>query len=223
MENQISHSGLKPFNELYQLNIKKYVKKKPTFFKDKATGKMKKTTPDKWLDYLEWAAVVKLLYANGATKVRTGSERTESGYPAFFQDGKNPFVRVWVEIDGDRFEIDYPVIDGSSANSSPNQLTIHKAQQRAFVKAVAINTGLGLNLWEKDEAIFEDAVEQADSIKNRQLNDKIVATFSELVKKHGDADDVHSKLGTTKRTLTALTQSDNIASKEAMLDQMAKL
>jgi len=68
-------------------------------------------------------------------------------------DGRAPFVRAYVEVDGDRRELDYPVIDGARDISMDKlvQSDIHNATQRGFVKCVAINWGLGLSLWQKEE------------------------------------------------------------------------
>jgi hypothetical protein len=145
---------LKNFKELYALDIKSDVKKKPTFYKDN-TGKLQQNKPEKSLDYLEWATVITLLYDNGAQSVQFGCIKNNEGYPAFYNKDSNPFVTVWVNIDDKKYSIDYPVIDGNKVDKDPNQMTIHKAQQRAFVKCVAINTGLGLKLWQKEESIFD--------------------------------------------------------------------
>lgn len=146
---------LKKFKDLYKVDLSKKTQKKPTFYKDKQTGKIKMASKDKHLDYIEWATVITLLYENGAESVTFGSYHNDSGYPAFFNDGANPFVKIWVEIDGKRYELDYPVIDGNKSEKTPDQLTIHKAQQRGMVKCVAINTGLGLSLWQKEEQTFD--------------------------------------------------------------------
>lgn len=56
-------------------------------------------------------------------------------------------------MDGDHRELDYPVIDGARDISMDKlvQSDIHNATQRGFVKCVAINWGLGLSLWQKEE------------------------------------------------------------------------
>jgi hypothetical protein len=145
---------LKTFKEMYELEISSYTQKKPTFKKN-AQGKLERTSKDKWLEYIEWATVIFLLYENGAESVTYGFER-DNNYPAFYHKDRNPFVMVWVKIDDKQFALDYPVIDGNKVNATPDQMGIHRAQQRAFVKCVAINTGLGLKLWQKEEGTFND-------------------------------------------------------------------
>jgi hypothetical protein len=139
---------LKEFNELMKLDLSKETQKKPTFYKDKSTGNMIPTSKDKWLDYIEWAKVLSLLYENGAKKV------------SFFSDvirkNEQLFLKLNLKIDENEYTLDYPVIDGNSVKTNPNQLEIHKVELRAFVKCVAINTGLGLSLWLKEERKLND-------------------------------------------------------------------
>lgn len=158
---------LKSFKELYKLDIKKYIKKKPTFRKN--NGKLEKLTSDKWLDYLEWATVIFILYDNGASKVTAEFEANSDGYPAFFNNDKNPFVKVKLTIDDSIYHYYYPVINGNIVTDNPNQFDIHRAQQRALVKCVAINTGLGLSLWQKEEGYFDDlpTVEKDENPNNK--------------------------------------------------------
>ena len=212
---------LKNFQEMYSLDISKDVQKKPTFKKE--NGKLKKMPEKYWLDYLEWATVLFLLHKNGAESVQFGARCNNDGYPAFFdQNGINPFVKVWVRIDGVEYEMAYPVINGNQVNSTPNQATIHNAQQRAFVKCVAINTGLGLKLWQKEESQLPGP-ETDDYDKLKALNDEVIYLFAEAVKKLGDADAVHEQIGTTKTTMNNLIKGDDISSKKAMIEQLKSI
>ena len=146
--------ALKSFKELYNLDLKKYIQKKPTF--KRKEGKLVKTEEKYWLDYIEWATAIFLLYENGAEKVIPEFETDQNGYPAFFINGKNPFVKIKLTIDDKIYYYHYPVIEGNVVDDNPNQMKIHKAQQRGLVKCIAINTGLGLSLWQKEEKNFDD-------------------------------------------------------------------
>ena len=130
---------IKSFVELSGMDLSSHVSKKPVFKKDKSSGQYKNVGE---LDYLNWADCLDLLHENGAERVTFGNVRSQhDDHPVFLLNGGIPFVRVFVEIDGDRRELDYPVIDGSN-NVSMDKLTqgdVHNASQRAFVKAVAIN------------------------------------------------------------------------------------
>lgn len=146
---------IKPFLELAKLDLSSHTQKKPTFYKDKE-GKMQKTSEDKWLDYIEWAKVLELLYANGAESVQ---------YSSSIHETKPNTLRIALKIDGKDTFIDYPIIDGNTIITSPNQMQLHKAELRGFVKAVAIGTGLGLSLWQKDEQMNGETLSDTMPIK----------------------------------------------------------
>lgn len=141
---------LKSWNEMRKLDISKYVKKR-----DGA-------------DYLPWADCLKLLYDNGAEKVEILPEKGVNGSSLFMSEqtftDKNGItnrcyeVRIFVNIDGKMYGISYPVMNGVNPvkDNSMNQNSVHKAQMRAFVKCVAINTGLGFDLWRDDSDIEND-------------------------------------------------------------------
>ena len=149
---------LKSWNEMRSLDISKYVKQR-----DKA-------------DYLPWAECLKLLYENGAESVQMIC-RTNGGSSLFMSDetftdknGKTNRcyeVRVDVVIDDKSYNISYPVMNGIMPvkDDLMNQNAVHKAQMRAFVKCVAINTGLGFDLWRDDSDIEEDDDPYKHSLK----------------------------------------------------------
>lgn len=141
---------LKSWNEMRSLDISKYVKQR-----DKA-------------DYLPWASCMTLLYENGAEKVLLETLTDANGSSLFMCDqvftdkngGTNRCyeVRIKVTIDDKEYLFSYPVMNGINAvrDNLMNQNAVHKAQMRAFVKCVAINTGLGFNLWMDDADIEND-------------------------------------------------------------------
>lgn len=136
---------LKSFKEMLAVDISKYVKKR-----DKA-------------DYLPWASCKQLLHEHGAEKVYFEPCVNENGSSLFMSDvefiDKNDTknrcyeVRVKVVIDDLVFESQYPVMNGANPvkDNSMSQQRVYNAQARAFVKGVAIHTGLGFNLWLKDD------------------------------------------------------------------------
>lgn len=146
---------MKSFNEMRQVDLGPYVQKKPTFYRDKS-GKLIQTTKDKWLDYVEWAVILDLLYKNGANRVEFFAEKS--------QDFPNTLV-INLTIDGNSYKTNYPIIEGNTVANNPNQLQIHKAEMRGFVKCVAIHTGLGLNLWMKEEKITSEYLTEESTIK----------------------------------------------------------
>ena len=156
--------AIKHFPELMGLDLSSYISKKPVFKKDQQTGKYKQVGE---LDYLNWADCLSLLYQNGAEKVLFGNVRSGADHPLFLINGIAPFVRIYVEIDGDRRELDFPVIDGSSDISIDKlkQSDIHNATQRGFVKCVAINWGLGLPLWKREDKEAEAQRKPHDNLE----------------------------------------------------------
>lgn len=141
--------AIKPFNELVKIDLSSKASKKP-IKKKMGDGTYKEVGQ---LDYLSWADCLAALYEHGAERVIYGNVHNQDDHPLFLMKGTYPFVRVSVEIDGDRRELDYPIIDGSKDIKMDflAQSDVHNATQRAFVKCVAINWGLGLSLWMKEE------------------------------------------------------------------------
>jgi hypothetical protein len=157
---------MKPFLELYKVGFGKEVKKKPTFFKDK-DGKMQKTSEDKWLAYVEWATLLVALYRDGEAK--------KVSYRSDLHKTKPNTLEITVVIDGEEFKTDYPVIDGNAVISSPNQMQLHKAELRGFVKCVAIHTGLGLSLWQKEESLLPDLPTIESQTKQKETEENVNA------------------------------------------------
>lgn len=114
--------------------------------------------------YLNWAKCIDLLHQYGAEKVywipipdpATGSSLRMSNVS--FAD-KNGFVnrcyetRIKVVIDDNEYEFQAPVLNGSNPvkDNSMSQQRVWNSMCRSFVKCVAIHTGLGFNLWLKEE------------------------------------------------------------------------
>ena len=182
---------LKSWNEMRQLDISKYVKQR-----DKA-------------DYLPWAECLKLLYENGAEKVKIIPQSTENGSSLFMSDqvftdksgntNRCYEVMVAVEIDENRYLISYPVMNGINAvrDNLMNQNAVHKAQMRAFVKCVAINTGLGFDLWRDDSDIENDA----DDLSKHSLwaiKDRMQIAYTNAIKKGLSTGDIAKAVNKTE-------------------------
>lgn len=114
--------------------------------------------------YLNWAKCIALLHEHGAEKVywipipdeKTGSSLRMSEQT--FTD-KNSVTnrcyetRIRVVIDDSEYEMQSPVMNGSNPvkDNSMNQQRVWNSMCRSFVKCVAMHTGLGFNLWLKEE------------------------------------------------------------------------
>lgn len=141
---------------------------------DKSFGEMMRVDVTPWVqnrdgaDYLPWAACKKLLHDNGAEVVMfepvpgpDGSTLRKSD--AVFTD-KNGItnrcyeVMVHIQVDGLEWDTIYPVMNGGNPvkDNSMSQQRLHNAIRRGFVKGVAERTGLGFNLWLKDDDLPEE-------------------------------------------------------------------
>ena len=192
---------LKDFKTLSELDISQYVSQRAA---NKERTKM--------LDYISWADMLILLYEQGAKKVRYGNLYNEQGHSVFLSPVNNaPEVHVYVDIDEDRYELSYPVIQGVIDISMENltQSRIHKATQRAFVKCVSINTGLGIKLWQKEE---EENNRPEDTSMSGNLK-RVKEKYSRAVKKLGTVESVNKALGLTRK------QAENMF---AYVDRCAK-
>lgn len=178
---------LKSWNEMRKLDISRYVKKR-----DGA-------------DYLPWASCLKLLYENGAEEVDFRAEANENGSSLFMSDqtftdksgntNRCYEVRVTVGIDKKYYSITYPVMNGINAvrDNLMNQNAVHKAQMRAFVKCVAINTGLGFDLWLDDSDI-----EQEDDLSKHSLKaikERMQIKVTEAIKRGMTTGEIAGKMG----------------------------
>lgn len=205
--------GIKSFTELFKVDVSKETVSRPA----------KKNSNIK-LDYLEWANCIKLLYENGAEKVRYGMAKNEKGYPCFYNhNGESPFVTVWIDIDGEKYEEDYPIINGIYPVANPTQLDINKAKQRGFVKAVAINTGLGLSLWIKEEQVINDNKElqqETNSNETQTLNDQITRLFAQALQATGSAEELYSLIHSDKSTMLKLYRSNDHQEKKIVIEQL---
>ena len=105
------------------------------------------------------------------------------------------------------------VQDISMDNLTQNK--IHKATQRAFVKCVSINTGLGIKLWQKEEREGN----QPEDVSMYGSLKRVKEKYSRAVKKLGNADSVNKALGLTrKQAENMFTYVDRCAKSEKILE-----
>ena len=156
---------LKPFNELRKIDVLPHC--------DIRKGKNDK---GKEIDiaYLNWAKCIDLLHEHGATNVYFTPLADADGsfvhkhYDTTIKERRCEcyYVKVLIHIDDLEFEQDYPLMNGQLVvyADTINQLRISNAHARAFVKGVAIRTGLGFGLWADD--VDTDAAADDLSIHN---------------------------------------------------------
>ena len=159
---------LKPFNDLAEVDVSSFCKTRD--------GKDDKGNPIK-IPYLPWAKCLRLLRnpdIGGAEIVSYRALQAPDGSYVFCgerhendkgREGACYFVTVEVEIDDKVYVMPYPVMNGTAVvyRDTLNQLRVSNAIQRAFVKCVAVNTGLGISLWEDDKET-EDHGKQPEEI-----------------------------------------------------------
>lgn len=186
---------------------------------------LRKVDVSKWVeqrdnaDYLNWAKVVDLLHENGAEKVYfepivnelTGSSlyMTEKE----FEDSKGNTNRVYetavkIVIDDLEFNQRGPVTNGSNPvkDNSMTQQRLWNCQTRLFVKGVAIRTGLGFDLWLKDELKSEKDNWEDDLNKHNifKIRERIEQIYTEKIKSGLSAKDIADKLNRTVDEVKAI-------------------
>ena len=209
---------LKDYKDLIKVDVSKYVEKR-----DGA-------------EYLNWAKVVDLLHENGAEKVyfepvpnpETGSSlyMTEQ----VFTDKNGITNRVYetavkVVIDDLEFIQRGPVTNGSNPvkDNSMTQQRLWNCQTRLFVKGVAIRTGLGFNLWLREEEKnekdnWEDDLSKHDIFKIKERCQQI---YTQKMKEGLSVKEIAEKLHKTEDEVKALfTYFDTLSNFERDLSNI---
>lgn len=114
--------------------------------------------------YLNWAKCIALLHEHGAETVRwepipdsqTGNSLRMVEKVFVDKNGVTNQcyeTRIRVIIDDKEYEMHSPVMNGANPvkDNSMDQRRVWNSMCRSFVKCVAINTGLGFDLWLKEE------------------------------------------------------------------------
>lgn len=116
--------------------------------------------------YLNWAKCIDLLHENGAKEVYFIPLTNEKGSSLFmsdmvFENGYDKSkktnrcyeTRIEIHIDEKVYYMQSPVMNGANPvqDNSMTQQRVWNSMCRSFVKAIAIYTGLGFDLWLKEE------------------------------------------------------------------------
>lgn len=187
---------LKTFNELRKVDVSPYVEKRDNN------------------DYLNWAKCIDLLHENGAEIVYFTPLVNEHGSSLFMsekeftdsKDNKNQCYEVAVEITIDdlKFTMRSPLMNGTNPvkDNSMSQQRVWNAQTRAFVKGVAIRTGLGFGLWVNSE---EDKVTEEDLSKHnlKAIQVRVQQIYTQKLKKKMSTSEIAQKLEMTEEEVKA--------------------
>lgn len=161
----------KTFPEMLAVDVSQYVK----------TRDDKKDTPE----YLPWADCKALLHENGADVVEfypvPGEDGTSLHRGSQEFTNKNGDVNriyevvVHIKVDDMEWDETYPVMDGNIpvTDRTMNQLRVHNAIARAFVKGVAKRTGLGFSLWMDHDDLPADPVEDLSKHSLRKCKQRL--------------------------------------------------
>jgi hypothetical protein len=160
-------------------------------------------------DYLNWARCKELLHQNGAEVVYFEPCTNANGSSLFmsdqvFTDNKGNTnrcyeVRVHIVIDDLEFDAQYPLMNGSNPvkDNSLSQQRVWNAQTRAFVKGVAMRTGLGFDLWLKNM----DEINTEEDLSKHSLfaiKERMQQTYTMLIKKKMSTKEIAEKLEMTE-------------------------
>jgi hypothetical protein len=160
-------------------------------------------------DYLNWARCKELLHQNGAEVVYFEPCTNANGSSLFmsdqvFTDNKGNTnrcyeVRVHIVIDELEFDAQYPLMNGSNPvkDNSLSQQRVWNAQTRAFVKGVAMRTGLGFDLWLKN---MDEVSTEEDLTKHSlfAIKERMQQAYTRLIKKKMSTKDIADALELTE-------------------------
>lgn len=168
---------LKSYAELRKIDVTKYCESRDGYL------------------YLNWAKCIDLLRRNGAETVyfdpipnpKTGGSLIES--ESVFKDKSGNTnrcyeTRIKVVIDDKVFFMQSPVMNGTNPvkDNSMSQQRVWNSMTRSFVKCVAINTGLGFDLWLKEEERKLETIPDAGDDLATESEKKIIA---DMCSSHG--------------------------------------
>ena len=183
---------LKPFSELRKIDVRPYVKQRD--------GN----------DYLNWAKCKDLLHENGAEVVYFEPCVNANGSSLFMSDvtfadksgvtNRCYEVRVKIVIDDLKFEAQYPLMNGSNPvkDNSMSQQRVWNAQTRAFVKGVAMRTGLGFSLWLNDEDSPDDGWEDLSKHSLRKCRQRMQELITTKINSGIPLNIIADRLGRTE-------------------------
>lgn len=168
---------LKSYNEMRKIDVRPYCKKRDG------------------IEYLNWAKCIELLRENGAEKVYWEPIPNKSNGSSLimsemtFTDSKGVTnrcyeTRIRVVIDDNEYEMQTPVTNGSNPvrDNSMTQQRVWNSMCRAFVKCVAIHTGLGFDLWIKEENRSDMTI---PTTLEKTASESKIKTLKNLCYKHG--------------------------------------
>lgn len=170
--------------------------------------------------YLNWAKCIDLLHRNGAEQVYFIPLVNEKGSSLFMSE--NTFetgagntkktnrcyeTRIEIHIDDKIYLMHSPVMNGANPvqDNSMTQQRVWNSMCRSFVKGVAIYTGLGFDLWLKEEDRIskqkEDDLSKHDIFK---IKERCQIIYTQKMKDGLTTKEIAEKLHKTEDEVKAL-------------------
>lgn len=215
---------LKSWNEMRKLDVLPFCDKR----KAKEDNGREIEVP-----YLNWAKCKELLHQNGAEVVYFEPCVNANGSSLFMSDqvftDKNGVtnrcyeVRVKIVIDDLEFEAQYPLMNGSNPvkDNSMTQQRLWNAQTRAFVKGVAMRTGLGFGLWLSDMDEREPAEEDLSRHSLKAIKERMQIKVTDLIKLGASTGEIAERMGLTEEEFRMFfTYFAQLARFEKKLDEL---
>lgn len=190
---------LKSYDELRKVDVKPYCEER------------------EGITYLNWAMCINLLHENGAEEVYfepipdpvTGSSLRMANKVFTDKNGNTNQcyeTRIKVVIDDKEYEMQSPVMNGANPvkDNSMSQQRVWNSMCRSFVKCVAIHTGLGFDLWLKEE--YNKLGAKIPGTGEHLASDAKMKTLRQLCTSHGI--DLDAWVFGNGKTFDSLTESD---------------
>lgn len=192
----------------------------------KSYDDLRKIDVSKWTEerdgaeYLNWAKCIDLLHDNGAEQVYFVPLTNENGSSLFmsenvFETGSGASkktnrcyeTRIEIHIDDKTYIMHSPVMNGANPvqDNSMTQQRVWNSMCRSFVKGVAIYTGLGFDLWLKEEDKLakqkDDDLSKHDIFKIKERCQQI---YTQKLKEGLSVKDIADRLHKTEDEVKAL-------------------
>lgn len=189
-------------------------------------NELRKIDVSQWTDnrdgaeYLNWAKCIDLLHENGAEEVYFVPLTNEKGSSLFMSDVvfENGYekskktnrcyeTRIEIHIDDKIYFMQSPVMNGANPvqDNSMSQQRVWNSMCRSFVKGVAIYTGLGFDLWLKEEDKLskqqEDDLSKHDIFK---IKERCQILYTQKMKEGLTTKEIADKLHKTEEEIKAL-------------------
>lgn len=146
--------------------------------------------------YLPYNKCIDLLHANGANKAyflpvqnpKNGSSLYETETVFVDKNGATNRcyeTRIEIHIDDEIYHMQSPVMNGANPvkDNSMSQQRVWNSMTRSFVKAVSMYTGLGFDLWLKEENSEREQQKTADQYHDiRRVKERVQQTLTAIIR-----------------------------------------